>query len=87
LQKTNRIVFVDEDVPGGATAYMMREVLEGQNGYTWLDSQPLCITATAHRPAFGSDGDYWSKPSTETVFEGIYKLMHEAEPAKYPIFF
>lgn len=87
LQKTNRIVFVDEDVPGGATAYMMREVLEVQNGYTWLDSQPLCITATAHRPAFGSDGDYWSKPSTETVFEGIYKLMHEAEPNKYPIFF
>ena len=87
LQKTNRIVFVDEDVPGGATAYMLREVLEVQNGYSWLDSQPLCITATAHRPAFGSDGDYWSKPSTETVFEGIYKLMHEAEPAKYPMFF
>lgn len=84
LQKTNRIVFVDEDVPGGATAYMMQEVLEKQNGYKYLDSAPITISAKAHRPPFGSDGDYFSKPNPEEVFNGVYNLMHEADPQHYP---
>ena len=84
LKKTNRIVFADEDVPGGATAYMMREVLEKQGGYRWLDSEPVTITGAEHRPAYGSDGDYFSKPNVETMFERIYAIMHEADPGKYP---
>lgn len=82
LKKTNRVVFMDEDVPGGATAYMMSEVLEKQGGYQYLDSAPTTITAKAHRPPYGSDGDYFSKPNPEDVFETIYKMMHEAEPWK-----
>ncbi len=87
LKKTNRIVFVDEDVPGGATAYMMREVLEVQSGYQWLDSEPRTITGTAHRPAYGSDGDYYSKPNVEQIFDAVYGLMHEANPDSYPEFY
>jgi len=87
LQKTNRIVFVDEDVPGGATAYMHQQVLEEQGGYQWLDSPPRTITGKPHRPAYGSDGDYWSKPNVEQIFEAVYELMHEVEPQKYPLFF
>jgi 2-oxoisovalerate dehydrogenase E1 component len=86
LQKTNRIVFVDEDVPGGASAYMLQEVIEKQGGYPWLDAEPRTLTAREHRPAYGSDGDYWSKPNRETVFEAVYELMHEAKPGKFPIF-
>jgi pyruvate/2-oxoglutarate/acetoin dehydrogenase E1 component len=84
LKKTNRIVFADEDVPGGATAYMMREVLEKQGGYRWLDSEPVTICGADHRPAYGSDGDYFSKPNAETMFEQIYALMHESDPARHP---
>jgi len=87
LKKTSRAVFVDEDVPGGTTAYMMREVLEKQGGYNWLDSSPLTLPGKAHRPAYGSDGDYWSKPNVESIFEAIYRLMNEVDPKKYPIFF
>jgi len=87
LKKTNRIVFVDEDVPGGTTAYMMQEVLEKQNGYRWLDSEPRTLSGKAHRPAYGSDGDYWSKPNVETIFETVYELMHEVNPQKYPMFY
>jgi len=87
LRKTNRIVFLDEDVPGGATAYMMREVLERQQGFHWLDSEPRTLSGTEHRPAYGSDGDYGSKPNVEDVFEAVYELMHEAEPARFPIFY
>lgn len=83
LKKTNRAVFFDEDVPGGATAYMMQQVLEEQNGYAYLDSKPLTITAKAHRPAYGSDGDYFSKPSADDVFDAIYNLMLEASPSTY----
>ncbi|MFQ5649725.1 MAG: thiamine pyrophosphate-dependent enzyme [bacterium] len=86
LKKTSRIVFVDEDVPGGGTAYMLQEVLEKQDGYTWLDSKPCTIAAKPHRPAFGSDGDYFSKPNVEQIFEAVYELMHESDPAKYPRF-
>lgn len=84
LKKNNRIVFMDEDVPGGATAYMMQKVLEEQNGYYYLDSPPKTITAKAHRPAYGNDGDYFSKPNAEDVFETIYDLMHESNPARFP---
>lgn len=86
LKKTNRIVFVDEDVPGGCTAYMMQEVLEKQQGYYHLDSDPRTLPAKAHRPAYGSDGDYCSKPNTEDIIETVYDMMHEANPAKYPRF-
>lgn len=83
LKQTNRIVFMDEDVPGGTTAYMMQQVLEIQGGYQWLDSPPLTITAQAHRPPYGSDGDYYSKPNAEDVFERIFQLMREAEPERF----
>lgn len=84
LSKTNRIVFLDEDVPGGATAYMMDEILEDQDGYYLLDSKPICITAKAHRPPFGSDGDYFTKPNSEDVVERIYDMMNEVNPDYYP---
>ncbi len=83
LKKTSRVAFVDEDVPGGATAFMMRNVLERDGGYEWLDSEPRTITAREHRPAYGSDGDYWSKPNRESIFEAVYALMHESNPGKY----
>ncbi|HYM19900.1 MAG TPA: thiamine pyrophosphate-dependent enzyme [Candidatus Kapabacteria bacterium] len=86
LAKTNRIVFLDEDVPGGATAYMMQEVLEKQSGYRSLDSAPLAITAKAHRPAYGSDGDYFSKPNADDIFQAVYELMSESDPKRYPMF-
>jgi pyruvate/2-oxoglutarate/acetoin dehydrogenase E1 component/TPP-dependent pyruvate/acetoin dehydrogenase alpha subunit len=84
LKKTNRIAFIDEDVPGGATAFMMQSVLERDHGYDWLDSEPLTIPAKDHRPAYGSDGDYWSKPNRESIFAAVYELMREANPRKYP---
>ncbi len=83
LKKTSRILFVDEDMPGGTTAYMLQEVIEKQNGYYWLDSAPRTLTAAPHRPAYGSDGDYWSKPNVEAVFEVVYEMMREAEPGSY----
>lgn len=83
LKKTNRIVFADEDVPGGATAFMMQQVLEVQKGYQYLDSKPLTITGKEHRPAYGSDGDYFSKPNPEEIFDKIYGLMHEAYPKRF----
>jgi pyruvate/2-oxoglutarate/acetoin dehydrogenase E1 component/TPP-dependent pyruvate/acetoin dehydrogenase alpha subunit len=86
LAKTNRIVFLDEDVPGGASAYMMKEVLENQGGYKILDSAPVTITSKTHRPAYGSDGDYFSKPNSDEIFNVIYEMMNEAEPGKYPMF-
>ncbi len=87
LQRTNRVLFLDEDVPGGATAYMMRQVIEDQEGFHWLDSPPRTLAAQPHRPAYGSDGDYWSKPNVEQVFETVYEMMHEAEPDRFPIFY
>jgi len=85
LKKTSRIVFIDEDVPGGTTAYMLQEVIEKQRGYSWLDSPPRTLTGTSHRPAYGSDGDYWSKPNVEQVFELVYTLMHEVDPGRFPV--
>lgn len=86
LKKTNRILFVDEDVPGGTTAYMFQEVLEKQGGYYWLDSPPRTLPGKEHRPAYGSDGDYWSKPNAESIFDAVYEMMHEVNPQKYPLF-
>lgn len=84
IKKTNRIIFMDEDIPGGATAFMMREVLEKWNGYQYLDSKPVTITAAAHRPPFGSDGDYFAKPNAEDVFDAVMSVMKEVNPHKYP---
>ncbi len=83
LKKTNRLAVVDEDIPGGASAYLFEHIVNKQNGYLYLDSKPITITAKAHRPAYGTDGDYFSKPSVNDIFEGIYKMMHEAYPAKF----
>lgn len=84
LEKTNRLLVVDEDVPGGASAFILQHILEEQDGYQFLDSKPKTLTAKAHRPAYGSDGDYFSKPSPEDVFEQAYQLMHEFNPERYP---
>ncbi len=84
VKKTNRIVFADEDVPGGATSFMMQQVLECQDGYRFLDAKPVTISAKEHRPAYASDGDYFTKPNPEEVFEKIYGLMHETDPDRYP---
>ncbi|MBL4705108.1 MAG: transketolase [Flavobacteriales bacterium] len=84
LKKTNRVLFVDEDVPGGATSYMMQKVLEDQKGYYHLDSEPKTLTAKEHRPPYGSDGDYFSKPSLEDIFDAVYEIMHEANPTDFP---
>jgi pyruvate/2-oxoglutarate/acetoin dehydrogenase E1 component len=84
LRKTSRVLFVDEDVPGGATAYMLQEVIEKQGGYFHLDSPARTLSGKAHRPAYGSDGDYWSKPNAETVFDTVYDMMHEADPTSHP---
>jgi pyruvate/2-oxoglutarate/acetoin dehydrogenase E1 component len=87
LKKTSRVLFLDEDVPGGGTAYMMQKVVEEQGGYNWLDSEPRTLAAKEHRPSYGSDGDYFSKPNRETIFEAVYELMHEAKPAEFPTFY
>jgi transketolase len=87
LKKTNRVLFVDEDVPGGTTAYMLQHVLEKQGGFAWLDSAPRTLPGKEHRPAYGSDGDYFSKPNRESVFEAVYEMMNEADPGAFPIFY
>lgn len=83
VAKTNRLLIVDEDVPGGASAYLLQQIIEEQDGYQYLDSKPATLTSKAHRPAYGSDGDYFSKPSAEDIFEKIYEMMHETDPNKY----
>ncbi len=84
IRKTNRVLFTDEDVPGGASAYMLQQVMDHQDAFRFLDSEPLTLPAQAHRPAYSSDGDYFSKPSTDDVFEKVYEMMHEVNPKKYP---
>ena len=84
VKRTNRVVFLDEDVPGGASAYMMQQVVEKQEAYQYLDSKPKTISARAHRPAYGTDGDYFSKPSVDDVFEALYAMMNEVNPSEYP---
>mgnify|MGYP001580730928 FL=1 len=83
VAKTNRVIFVDEDVPGGATAYMMQKVLEDQKAYFHLDSDPKTLTAKPHRPAYGTDGDYFSKPSVDEIFDEVYKMMSRVDPKKF----
>ncbi|NNC49337.1 MAG: transketolase [Flaviramulus sp.] len=87
IAKTNRIIVVDEDVPGGASAYILDKILNEQNAYQYLDSSPITLTAKAHRPAYGNDGDYFSKPSAEDIFEAVYAVMHEANPTDFPKLF
>jgi pyruvate/2-oxoglutarate/acetoin dehydrogenase E1 component/TPP-dependent pyruvate/acetoin dehydrogenase alpha subunit len=84
ISKTNRLLIVDEDVPGGASAYLLQQIVDEQNGYNYLDSKPQTLTAKAHRPSYGTDGDYFSKPSVEDVFEIVYAMMHEAKPSQFP---
>lgn len=84
VRKTNRVVFTDEDVPGGATAFMMQKVLEEQQAFQYLDAVPVTIPAKEHRPAYASDGDYFTKPNAEEIFEKIYAMMREANPNKFP---
>jgi pyruvate/2-oxoglutarate/acetoin dehydrogenase E1 component/TPP-dependent pyruvate/acetoin dehydrogenase alpha subunit len=84
IAKTNRLLIIDEDVPGGASAYILQDIIENQDAYKYLDSKPQTLTAKAHRPAYGTDGDYFSKPSIEDVFEKVYAMMNEVKPTKFP---
>jgi pyruvate/2-oxoglutarate/acetoin dehydrogenase E1 component/TPP-dependent pyruvate/acetoin dehydrogenase alpha subunit len=84
IAKTNRLLVIDEDLPGGASAYILQQIVEQQDAYTHLDSKPQTLTAKAHRPAYGTDGDYFSKPSTEDIFEKVYGMMNEVNPSKFP---
>lgn len=86
IKKTNKVIFLDEDVPGGATAYMMQQVLENQGAYQYLDYKPITISAKAHRPPYGTDGDYWSKPNAEEIFEVVCNMMSDYEPGYFPKF-
>ena len=84
IAKTSRVLFLDEDVEGGASAFMMQQVLEKQNAYRYLDAAPRTLTAANHRPPYGEDGDFVSKPYAEDIFELVYDMMHEADPSSYP---
>ena len=84
LKNTNRLLIVDEDVPGGASAFILQQIIEEQKGYFYLDSKPVTLTAKAHRPAYGTDGDYFSKPSIEDIFDSAYNMMHEVRPNDFP---
>lgn len=84
VEKTNRLLVIDEDVPGGASAYILDHIVDEQNGYKYLDSKPQTLSAKQHRPSYGTDGDYFSKPSIEDVFEKVYGIMHEANPKSFP---
>lgn len=84
IAKTNRLLVIDEDVPGGASAFILQQIVDGQNAYQHLDSKPETLAAKAHRPSYGTDGDYFSKPSAEDIYEKVYAIMHEAKPNEYP---
>ena len=84
VKKTNRLMVIDEDVEGGASAYIMQQILEKQGAFRYLDSLPTTLTAKNHRPAYASDGDYFSKPSVEDIVEKVYEIFHESNPAKFP---
>jgi pyruvate/2-oxoglutarate/acetoin dehydrogenase E1 component/TPP-dependent pyruvate/acetoin dehydrogenase alpha subunit len=87
IAKTNRLLVIDEDVPGGASAYILQQIIDEQSAYEHLDSKPQTLAAKAHRPAYGTDGDYFSKPSVEDIYEKVYAMMHEVSPEKYPALF
>ena len=84
IAKTNRLLVIDEDVPGGASAYILQQIIEIQDGYSYLDSKPQTLTSKAHRPAYGTDGDYFSKPSVDDIYEKIYAMMNEVNPSQFP---
>ncbi|MEY2867715.1 MAG: hypothetical protein RIR01_115, partial [Bacteroidota bacterium] len=84
VQKTNRLLVIDEDVPGGASAYILQKIIEEQDAYQYLDSKPQTLSAQEHRPAYGTDGDYFSKPSIEDIYEKVYSIISESNPTKYP---
>jgi pyruvate/2-oxoglutarate/acetoin dehydrogenase E1 component len=84
VAKTNRLLVIDEDVPGGASAYILNHIIEVQGGYKFMDSKPQTLSAKDHRPPYGTDGDYFSKPSVEDVYERVYAIMHEANPSEFP---
>ena len=84
VEKTNRLLIIDEDVPGGGAAYILNELLEKQHIFPLLDSKPKTLSAKAHRPAYGSDGDYFSKPSLDDILETAYEMMHEFDPKQFP---
>ena len=84
IEKTNRLIIVDEDVSSGATGYMLDKVLVEQNAFFHLDSAPQTLSAKDHRPAYGTDGDYFSKPNVDDIIEGIYEIMHETDPLRHP---
>ena len=87
VKKTNRLLVVDEDVPGGASAYILQKIIEDQKAYEYLDSSPSTLTAKAHRPPYGKDGDYFTKPSVNDVIEKVYSILNEADPKKFPQLF
>ena len=87
LRKTNKLLVVGEDVPGGSSAFLLQQILEDQNGYQFLDSKPRTLTATAHRTPYGSDGDYFTKPSVDDVIEIVYEMMNDSSPDKFPELF
>ncbi len=84
VKKTSRLLILDEDVPGGASAFIYQQLMEIQSAFRWLDAEPVTLTARDHRAAYGSDGDYFCKPSAEDVVEAVYRLMHDADPASFP---
>ena len=84
IKKTNRLLVIDEDVPGGASAYILQQIIEGQDAYNFLDSEPQTLSAKEHRPPYGKDGDYFTKPSVEDIFEKVHSIMHEVNPEKFP---
>jgi len=84
VKKTNRLLVIDEDVPGGASSYILQQIVDVQNAWPYLDSKPQCIAAKPHRPAYGTDGDYFSKPSVDDVFDKVYDIMNEVNPTKFP---
>jgi pyruvate/2-oxoglutarate/acetoin dehydrogenase E1 component len=85
VKKTSRVLFVDEDVPGGASAYMLQQVVDGPEVWQYLDAAPQTLTAKAHRPAYGTDGDYYSKPNAEEIFNKVYEIMRESDPKRFPL--
>tara|TARA_X000001036_G_C20170717_1_gene599294 strand:- start:57 stop:593 length:537 start_codon:yes stop_codon:yes gene_type:complete len=84
IKKTSRLLVVDEDVPGGASAYILQNIIEEQDGYNYLDSEPKTLSAKEHRPPYGKDGDYFTKPSSDDVFEKVYEIMNEVDPSSFP---
>ena len=87
LKKTNKLLIVDEDLPGGASAYILKKIIEDQSAFKLLDSNPFTLTAKPHRPAYGTDGDYFSKPSIDDIVEKSYEIMNEYDPKNYPELF